>query len=67
MKVNGTIRLDPEGLGMAYSYDCGGSASVNAVLNLAAGTHQIQLMEFSRAGGCTYGTFDFLYAYELPN
>jgi hypothetical protein len=68
VKLDGTLLTDPGGLGMASSYHCNAVVTLNAVLNVNAGTHQFQLMEMGDNGGvCTYGTFDFLYVYELPN
>ena len=68
VKLNGAMQLDPSGFGMASSYECNAVATLNAFLNLNAGTYQLELMEFGDSGGvCTHGTFDFLYVYELPN
>ena len=53
---------------MATDYECSPFTMLNAMLDLSAGTHQIELMvKGNNAGACTYGTFDFLYVYELPN
>jgi hypothetical protein len=68
VKLNGTLQLDPGGIGMATDYECSPFTMLNAMLDLSAGTHQIELMvKGNNAGACTYGTFDFLYVYELPN
>jgi hypothetical protein len=68
VKHNGTTLVDPNGYGMASSYECWAVATLNAILSVDAGTHHIELMEKGEFGGvCTYGIFDFLYVYELPN
>ena len=42
-------------------------ATLNHVMPLSAGTHTIEMWEMGDGPGvCTYGTFDFLYAAELP-
>ena len=68
LKVDGVLLVDPSNPGMASSYECNTVATLNAALSLAAGQHTIEIWEMGDNGGvCTYGTFDFLYAYELPN
>ena len=68
VRLDGTILVDPSGLGMASTYECNAVATLNTMLSLDAGTHTLELVEMGDNGGvCTYGTFDFLHAYELPN
>jgi hypothetical protein len=68
VKLDGQLLTDPSGLGMASSYECNAVATLNATLAVSAGAHTLELMVKGDNGGvCTYGTFDFLYVYELPN
>jgi hypothetical protein len=68
LKVDGALKADPTGLGMASSWECNAAATLNQILVLPAGTHTIEMWAMGDAGGvCTYGTFDFLYATELPS
>ncbi len=67
LRVNGALLIDPDGLGMASTYECNAVATLSQPLALPAGTHTIELMAMGEAGDvCSYGTFDYLLAWEVP-
>ncbi|MFN7132120.1 MAG: hypothetical protein ACK4N5_08560, partial [Myxococcales bacterium] len=67
LRVNGTLMVDPSNMGMASTYECNAMAALSQPLMLPPGTHRIELMVMGDGPGvCTYGTFDYLMATELP-